>query len=104
MKLLVENQPKVPEEQLLGRRVRVLSALGMGSVDLVSSDHSEGVLRTGHNSDFDRVDYGDDCSPVRCHGPPLVVARRLLREARDESDCSVCSPSDGVASTRASRG
>lgn len=88
VKLVVENQPKGPEEQLLGRRTLVLSALGTTNSDLVRSDHSEGVLRAGHDSDSERMDYGDchsegDSSPERCHGPVLAAARRLLREARD---------------------
>lgn len=90
--LLTEDQSKDSKEQLLGRRSRLLSSLGTTNSAAERSCPSEGVLRTSHDSEFECMNYGDDCeserdcSPERFHGPVLLTARRLLREAHDASE------------------
>lgn len=86
MKLLVENQPKGPEEQLLGRRSRLLSSLSTTNSEVVRSGLSEGVLKAARDSEFEKMDYGDDCESEgdsSLERPVLVAARRLLRKARE---------------------
>lgn len=56
VKLLAENQPRGSEEQLLGRRSRVLLSLGTTNSEISRSDLSAGVLRTARDSDFDKMD------------------------------------------------
>lgn len=56
VKLLVENQPKGSEEQLLGRRSRLLSSLGTTNSESVRSGLSEGVVKAARDSEFEEMD------------------------------------------------